>query len=248
MLDWFDGKRVAVVGNASSLFNYNFGEEIDKHQVVVRINRSSSICFPEKDAKESQGVKTDVWAFSFADSMESELTTHHEICDKLIQMNDRKLNKKKFDFDFEDMSSKDIEVLTKSLNDMKKKIDKEFIRQEMIKFNYDEKFRHIKKHRAYLLQDLIKQDIIKTVDAQLNINKKFVPSTGLRLLHYISLCSPKSVDVYGFDWKETPTFYDNKKETRMTEKKHNHNFFLEREYCKQVFAETHGFVFKPIRD
>jgi hypothetical protein len=243
MLDWFDRKRVAVVGNASSLFNSVFGKEIDNHEVVVRINRSSTICFPENDNEKSQGTRTDVWAFSFADSMETELTSHHKICDKLIQMNDAKLNKKTFDFTFECMKNEDIDVLTKSLNDMKKVIDKEFVRQEMIKFNYDEKFRHIKKHRAHLLQDLIKQDIIKSVDAQLNTNKKFVPSTGLRLLHYISLGSPESVNIYGFDWKETPTFYDKKKETRVTEKKHNHNFFLEKEYCKKVFHDKHGFRF-----
>jgi hypothetical protein len=245
LVDWFEHKNIAIVGNANSLFDASYGEEIDSHDIVVRINRSSSICFKENEEKNvlCQGNKTDVWAFSFADSMEKELNEHHKDIPHLIQMNDIKKNKAKLEFNFEYMESSLIEKLAKSLDNMKKRIDRDYIRKEMIKVNYDEKFRHIKKHRGYLLQDLMRQDMMKNIENQISLNKKIIPSTGLRLLEYISLCNPKSVNVYGFDWKETPTFYDAKKETRITEKRHNHNFFLERNYCKEFYRDRASFIF-----
>lgn len=33
------------------------------------------------------------------------------------------------------------------------------------------------------------------------------PSSGLILLYYVCTCFPKSISLYGFDWKETPTWY-----------------------------------------
>jgi hypothetical protein len=245
MIEWFNGKKVAIVGNATSLFEQSYGKDIDSHDVVVRINRAAPICFlkNKREMKKTQGLRTDVWAFSFADTMKIELDEYHSVCDKLIQMNDQKKNKIEHNFHFECMSGDDIKVLIKSLNDMKKDMDKNFIREEMKKINYDEKFRHIKKHRAYLLQDIMQQDLLKRLNMQLSANKTFVPSTGLRVLEYISKCDPLLVNVYGFDWKETPTFYDKKSLTRLTEEKHNHNYFLERDYCKKVYKEQFGYGF-----
>jgi len=62
------------------------------------------------------------------------------------------------------------------------------------------------------------------------------PSTGLRILHLISLFDPKEVNVYGFDWKKTPSFHDRlRKDSR-------HNFELERKYCaKRFFRENSNF-------
>jgi len=51
------------------------------------------------------------------------------------------------------------------------------------------------------------------------------PSTGLRILHFISLYNPKKVKVYGFDWKSTPSFHDNKLEDE------RHDLRLEKKYC-----------------
>lgn len=48
------GKSVAIVGNAKSLFNYSYGKDIDKADVVIRFNRG----FPN-DIK-SQGKKTTI--------------------------------------------------------------------------------------------------------------------------------------------------------------------------------------------
>lgn len=46
----FKNKKVAVVGNARSLFKENFGEQIDKHDIVARFNRGLP-------TKKQQGTK-----------------------------------------------------------------------------------------------------------------------------------------------------------------------------------------------
>lgn len=37
--DYIKGKRVAIVGNAKSLFGQSYGKEIDSHEVIIRFNR-----------------------------------------------------------------------------------------------------------------------------------------------------------------------------------------------------------------
>ncbi len=49
-----DGKSVAVVGNASSLFGKNQGAEIDAHDVVIRLNRGFIV------DRTQQGSRTDI--------------------------------------------------------------------------------------------------------------------------------------------------------------------------------------------
>lgn len=58
MQSWFEGKVVSVVGNAESIMNSSFGEEIDSADVVVRINRGGYrfIEFPKQ-----MGTRLDVW-------------------------------------------------------------------------------------------------------------------------------------------------------------------------------------------
>jgi hypothetical protein len=58
------------------------------------------------------------------------------------------------------------------------------------------------------------------------------PTTGLMALDYITNCNPKTITVYGFDWKVTPTFTD---PDRRKDPKCPHDYDTEREYCKQVF-------------
>jgi hypothetical protein len=62
MKEWFEGKRVAVVGNAMHLFDREYGREIDSHDVVVRINRAA-VLYTEHEATNSHGQRTDVWIF-----------------------------------------------------------------------------------------------------------------------------------------------------------------------------------------
>lgn len=194
-------KSVAVVGNSESLFKYNFGKEIDSHDVVIRINRSASLCFASKyrTVHRTHGCKTTIWAFSFADTMKSVLSNNYKKAEHLLQMNDKNKNKLRHPFVFDAINKSDICELKEKLNQ---------------------------------LHDT------PTVLCE--------PSTGLRVLDFVSKFQPETVNVYGFDWKETPTFYDIKKHTRYTEEKHNHNYELELKYCKDVFESEFGFNFKGV--
>lgn len=62
MKQWFEGKTVAVVGNALSLFDKSYGAEIDAHDVVVRMNKAAML-YTRKEASKSHGTKTNVWVF-----------------------------------------------------------------------------------------------------------------------------------------------------------------------------------------
>jgi hypothetical protein len=62
MKTWFENKSVALVGNASSLFDLTYGEEIDSHDVVVRINKAAML-YEKFDAEKSHGKRTDIWMF-----------------------------------------------------------------------------------------------------------------------------------------------------------------------------------------
>jgi hypothetical protein len=191
-----DNKSIAIVGNAESLFKYNFGIEIDKHDTVIRINRSASICFGNKyrSIQKTHGTKTTIWVFSFADTMKSAIQKNYDKANHLIQMNPSSKNRIEYSFDFECISADDILKLKEKLNKLNDKSE-----------------------------------------------LHYAPSTGLRTLDYVSKFSPKEVNVYGFDWKKTPTFYDIKKETQQHEVRHNHNYFLEMKYCKEVFQPLFKF-------
>jgi hypothetical protein len=62
MKTWFNNKSVALVGNSMALFDQSYGEEIDSHDVVVRMNKAAMLinCL---DAAKSHGKRTDVWIF-----------------------------------------------------------------------------------------------------------------------------------------------------------------------------------------
>ena len=62
MKEWFEGKTVAVVGNAMSLFDKNYGDEIDSHDVIVRMNKAAML-YTRQEASKTHGTKTSVWGF-----------------------------------------------------------------------------------------------------------------------------------------------------------------------------------------
>lgn len=58
------------------------------------------------------------------------------------------------------------------------------------------------------------------------------PTTGLMALDYIDHCEPSMISIYGFDWKDTPTFTDL---SRKIDAECPHDFETERKYCKDHF-------------
>lgn len=183
MKEWFDGKNIAIVGNAQSLFNKQYGKEIDSHDVVIRINRGIETCYNES-ALISHGKKIDVWTFNLYKSLEN--------------------------FD----------------NTARSKIPYSYKRLQM---NYT--------------PILGKIDSTISKEAQDEIIDMFAPkkiTTGFRILHYITKFETLGVNVYGFDWKETPTFYT----------KHNsiadasHAYTKEKQYCIEHYFESGKFSLK----
>lgn len=67
---------------------------------------------------------------------------------------------------------------------------------------------------------------------KLNLKKKQKPSSGLILLDYISTCNPAQVSLFGFDWKKTPTFYD---QLRTDEP---HLYDIEKQYVYECFIKN----------
>lgn len=61
------------------------------------------------------------------------------------------------------------------------------------------------------------------------------PSTGLMVIDWVSKFSTEKVSVYGFDWKETPTFshVDEDDDPNIS----IHNFHKERELCYNAYSE-----------
>jgi hypothetical protein len=55
-------KSVAVVGNAMSLHDMNFGKNIDSHDIVIRMNIPGNMYYKNL-FRNAYGVKTDVWCF-----------------------------------------------------------------------------------------------------------------------------------------------------------------------------------------
>jgi hypothetical protein len=65
-------------------------------------------------------------------------------------------------------------------------------------------------------------------------------TTGFRILHYITKFKTKNVSVYGFDWKETPTYYVNYRSTADLA----HDYAKEKEYCFKHYFNTSKFTLK----
>lgn len=57
--EMFKYKTVSVVGNAESIFSYQFGNEIDSNEIVIRMNKGYI------RNTEAQGTRTSIWASSY---------------------------------------------------------------------------------------------------------------------------------------------------------------------------------------
>ena len=62
------------------------------------------------------------------------------------------------------------------------------------------------------------------------------PSAGLMALHYISQCNPKEINIFGFDFKETPTYYA----TGRTYEPHDYE--AEKEYIMNTFLNVESYM------
>ena len=176
MKEWFENKTIALVGNAESLFHKSYGNEIDSHEVVVRLNKAAML-YTHFDAKISHGKRTDIWMMWNANEYRSKFNT--------VSKSVKKMH----------MSGR--------------------IRNNL---------------------DSLKLDFLYPINMYTELRKKAGPkqnpTTGLMALDYIDSCNPAKITVYGFDWKETPTFTDMNRKEEITS---GHNYDVEKEYCAVRF-------------
>jgi hypothetical protein len=165
---------------------------------------------------------------------------YHSVTDKLIQMNPMRKNKLQHLFYFEALDPQDMQDLRDRLN-THTKANAEKVSKAATRIS--SRIKYIKKNKSHLLQNMVEDDIIKKLSVHYKANGNYKESTGLRVLNWVSRFNPTSVDVYGFDWKESPTFYDKTGGTRFTEKRHGHNYFLEMDYCINVFQNKFKYTF-----
>jgi hypothetical protein len=183
MSEWFKHRTIAIIGNASSLFNKQYGGEIDAHDIVIRINRGIGIC-EHPQHKKTHGNKVNIWCFNlyrtlvgFDHTMKSKIPQSY----KKIQMN--------YTTDITGFDS----CISEDLQDQTKKI----------------------------------------------VEPKQT-TTGLRTLYYISSFETKGIYVYGFDWKETPTYYVQ----HISKADLNHDYKKERDYCFDTYFNTNKMILK----
>lgn len=175
---------VALVGNAQSLFSSRYGNEIDSHDVVARMNRAA-ILVTQFFATATHGRRTDAWF----------VWRHKEY---------ETLNVKEPGF--------------------------------VMQMSFWEKPEASHVHSFPEARFNVLQDELEAV-----------PSTGLMVLDFFDVKTKhEQIDVYGFDWKATPTFTDPKRETdKMLNKGGQlHNFGREREYVRERFFNSPRFNFR----
>ena len=185
MKEWFENKKIAIIGNAESLFKTSYGVEIDSHDVVIRMNKAAML-YTHMDAERSHGTRTDFWIVWNAIEYRNKIKDIPKHI-KIMHMSGR-------------------------------------IRNNLAGLRID------------FLYPMEMYDILKK---QAGVRQN--PTTGLMMLDYIDSCNPKLVSIYGFDWKDTPTFTDmNRKE----EKTSGHNYDTEKEYCKTKFLSKPNYVLR----
>ena len=194
MKEWFDQKSVAVVGNAKSIFNNNYGSLIDSHDIVCRINQGAVIV-----NEESQGKKIDIFVLG---GLKKFKTLMIEVgLDKNLFISARKQN--------EASKIKNITV-------------------------YPLEWRNQLKNNLILL-DKSFVDAGYPLPGEKGEIKK--PSSGICLLDYISKFNPLAVSVFGFDWKASPTYYNQGGYNT------SHDWKYEKEYCLKYFQKHLNYKF-----
>jgi hypothetical protein len=171
MIEILKNKSVAIVGNARKLFDQNYGEEIDSHEVVCRLNKGIII---EDSSK--QGRKTDLWAYGDF----SLVTTV-----------------------FQDTHCKNTVHLSKN------KRKQAGTRKRSMYFYPQERLSELEENLLWPS-----------------------PSSGLILLDLVYNSSPTSITMYGFDWKETPTWCNTIEDNNL---ECVHNWDLEKRLIKEKY-------------
>lgn len=215
--DIVKGKRIAVVGNSTSIFDKNYGAEIDANDLVLRFNKPA-VFYNYENIEKTHGTKFDLWAFvsfkSFTNTILADRNTPKRLVDTFSQdKNIIKLTTKYCDYNKEQGLIYPLRFNKALINDIKQNTSQ--YRMSNIKM-YREFF-GMKRH-------------------------DYNCTTGLYMIHWLSLCAPAEVNIYGFDFKKTPTFSERelfqKEIKNRIDIRCKHNFELEELYVKNVLLKN----------
>jgi hypothetical protein len=86
----------------------------------------------------------------------------------------------------------------------------------------------------------INNDLKLDLQKKLNIkNKKQKPSTGLLALAYIINKNPKCINLYGFDWKKSKTYYEEEYYKKNSIIWNAHDFNEEEKLVKEYYSKKY---------
>jgi hypothetical protein len=227
------GKRVAVVGNAQSLNSKTYGEEIDSHDIVIRMNHSAIYFVGDKrydneewDLKNAVGSKIDVWAVWDTDNyhywVSRKGANHPGVVPGPIAA------PKMIDTLNGDDGVK-VNVLDLGLGHVK--MGKGFFwlpkgtplkyQNPLAKKEFEDEY-----NKKYAIERALKHTLWRRFRN---------PSTGVTVLSILDAFGQnvkrknrdqiQSVDIYGFDFKVTPTFSTPKEKIEMTEEGKRYCYF-----------------------
>ena len=187
--NYFANKTVAIVGNALSIYDRDYGKIIDGHDIVIRMNHVPM------DHPVNEGAKTTIIAFTGGGK---QTLNFDKLCEKF--------------------KNKDLKILALNNSGLTK------LRKQNKTFD-----------NCFFVGKNIKEEC-----GQQSSGK---PSAGYLTIHFLNKCSPpKSVSVFGYDWKKTksnwhPEVIKRNAEGKITSR-HSHNWLKEEEVCKAIIKDN----------
>jgi hypothetical protein len=225
-----EGKSVAVVGNASSLFDQKHGSEIDSHDIVIRFNKAAPVLI--KDCEETHGSKFDVWAFWAIGAFYRSITETEEDMREMLNYFHEKRGIKRVQ-------------LSKSRNRVD--ITREY-GFDTLPTHY---MKELKRRLVYSKAQLGRERLRRQHNAlqSRNIKTNFIqPSAGTGMLFWLKLCRPRKVTIYGMDFKKSPTFSEphlfERDMISRIDVRCAHNFEMEEEFVKREILTDKRFTLK----
>ena len=222
-LEMVEGKSVAVIGNAQSLFNKNYGNLIDSHVLVIRFNKPANLYIGEEyDNSISHGKKMDIWAFWTVGAFYHRIINREKDIDNIVNafydpniykiqacMNSYKeLTEKHINDTYSQRSSSKLVALNKKI-------------AACSKF---QNHNHKKEQRNIMIEKRMNANKIQT-------------SIGVVVLAWLLESNAREVNIFGMDFKISPTFSETKNHKKDIQggidTRCNHNFALE-----EIFVKT----------
>lgn len=219
-------KRVAVVGNAQSLFSKSYGKLIDQHDIIIRFNKPATLY--SENCIFSHGTKMDVWAFWSVGAFYNKVLMKENNMEKMqnVFFNDTSIIKiQASEQNYKDYTENYINDTYPhyKLKRLSKKLCECF------------RYQHINQRREQSV--LLRQNNISF--------DKIEPSIGVVVLAWLLETGVKEVNIFGMDFKLTPTFSEIDKYKKdmlgRIDKRCNHNFALEELFVKNIIIKDQRF-------